>query len=137
MSKWQSSTRIVTASMLAAGILAAAASASAAVSVGDALGTSEAEVRAALEAQGYVVEEIELKAGTLEVEAAMDDKEVEFVVGLQSGSVTEAETEDADDDNDADDSDDDADDGEDDADDGDDDAEDGDDSDDGDDGDDD
>lgn len=72
------------------------AAASAAVAVGDTLGTTESGITTALEAQGYVVEEIETEDGNMEVEVVLDGTELEFVIDGQSGIVLETETEDGD-----------------------------------------
>lgn len=82
---------------IAAGFfLVGLAAASAAVAVGDTLGTTEADITTALEAQGYVVEEIETEDGNMEVEVVLDGTELEFVIDGQSGTVLETETEDGD-----------------------------------------
>ena len=71
------------------------------IGVGDVLGTSEADVRAALEAQGYTVMEVEIEDGEIEVEAMVDGQEVEFEVAADTGAILEVELEDEDDDDDA------------------------------------
>lgn len=75
----------------ATGLIASMGAALAAVSVGDRLGTTEADIRAALSAQGYVVEEIETENGELEAEVTLDGQELDVVVDAQSGLVLEVE----------------------------------------------
>ncbi|CTQ51539.1 hypothetical protein LP7551_00051 [Roseibium album] len=76
------------------GLLVAMGAAVAAVSVGDKLGTTEDDIRAALTGQGYTVEEFESEDGKLEAEVTMDGQEMEVVVDAQSGLVLELELED-------------------------------------------
>lgn len=73
------------------GLLASTGIALAAVSVGDTLGTTEDDVRAALTSQGYMVEEIETEDGEIEAEVSMDGQEMEVVVDAQTGQVLEME----------------------------------------------
>ncbi|WP_171097907.1 PepSY domain-containing protein [Ruegeria sp. HKCCD7255] len=81
-----------------AGLIAAVpALALANVGLGDKLGTDEAEIRAALEAQGYVIEEIELEDGEIEVELSKDGVETELVLSETEGVVTAIELEQDDD----------------------------------------
>lgn len=68
----------------------------AAVSVGETLGTSEAEIRANLEAAGYTVTEFERENGEIEVEVMIDGVEQEIVVAANSGKILEIELEDDD-----------------------------------------
>jgi len=72
-------------------------------SVGDSLGTNEADIRSALEAKGAVVEEIEVEDNTIEAEFVLDGVEMEIAVDLGSGTITEIEPEDDEDDEDNDD----------------------------------
>lgn len=88
--------KIAIAGATAGFILAGIAAASAAVAVGDTLGTTEAVITTALEAQGYVVEEIETEDGNMEVEVVLDGTELEIVIDGQSGTVLETEIEDGD-----------------------------------------
>ena len=76
--------------------------------VGDSLGTTEADIRAALEAKGAVVEEIETEDNLVEAEIVLDGVEMEIAVDLSSGAIAEIETDD-DDDGDNEDDDDDSD----------------------------
>ena len=77
-----------------AGLIAAApALALANVGLGEKLGTDEADIRAALEAQGYVVEEIEFEDGEIEVELSKDGVETELVLNNVDGTVTAIELE--------------------------------------------
>jgi len=75
------------------GLLASTGIALAAVSVGDTLGTTEDDIRAALTAEGYMVEEIETEDGEIEAEVSLDGQEMEVVVDSQSGQVLEMELE--------------------------------------------
>jgi peptidase YpeB-like protein len=75
-------------------LLVAMGAAVAAVSVGDKLGTTEDDIRAALTGQGYTVEEFEVEDGKMEAEVTMDGQEMEVVVDAQSGLVLELELED-------------------------------------------
>ncbi|MFA3917320.1 PepSY domain-containing protein [Ruegeria hyattellae] len=68
------------------------------VSLGDKLGTDEAAIRSAMEAQGYVVEEIEFENGEIEVELVKDGVETELVLSKSDGVVTAIEIEDENDD---------------------------------------
>lgn len=83
---------------LKAGILAAALAAvaaptiAAALSNGEAVGTTEADIRAALEAQGYEIDEI-----AIEVEAMRDGVPYEIEISLATGEVLEIEQDDDDD----------------------------------------
>ncbi|WP_372574940.1 PepSY domain-containing protein [Ruegeria jejuensis] len=83
---------------LTALIAAAPALAMANVSLGDKLGTDEAAIRSAMEAQGYVVEEIEFEDDEIEVELAKDGVETELVLSKSDGVVTAIEMEEEDDD---------------------------------------
>ena len=85
------------------GLLASTGFALAAVTVGDTLGTTEDEIRAALTDQGYAVEEIETEDGEIEAEVSLDGKEMEVVVDAKSGLILEMELEDQDEDGDKDD----------------------------------
>ena len=69
----------------------------AAVAPGDSLGTSEADVRSALEAKGYTVLEIEVEDDEIEAEVEMDGATYEIEVALSTGLVSEIELEDDDD----------------------------------------
>jgi len=103
--KLLASTATAAAGLVAVGGLAHA------LAVGDTLGTSEADITAALEAQGYAVEEFETENGGFEVEVMMNGQEIEIEIASDSGAVVEIESEDdEDDDSDDDDNDDDDDD---------------------------
>ncbi len=67
------------------------------VGLGETLGTEEAVIRAALEAQGYVVEEIEFEDDEIEVELSKDGVETELVLNKANGTVTAIELEEDDD----------------------------------------
>ncbi len=69
----------------------------AAVSVGDQLGTTEAEIRAALTAQGYEITEFEIEDDEIEVEAAFNGEMLELEIAPDTGLVIEIEAEDDDD----------------------------------------
>jgi len=79
---------------LAALIIGTPALAMASISVGDSVGTDEAEIRAMVEAQGYTVQEIEIEDGEIEVEVLLDGVETELVVDMTTGMVTEIERDD-------------------------------------------
>lgn len=68
------------------------------VNVGDVLGSSEAAVRSALEAKGYVISEVETEDDEIEVQAAMDGKTYEIEVSADTGQILEIELEDTSDD---------------------------------------
>ena len=74
-------------------IAAAPALALANVGLGDKLGTTEAEIRSTLEAQGYQIEEIEFEDGEIEVELSKDGVETELVLTETDGEVTAIEIE--------------------------------------------
>lgn len=78
-------------------ILAVPAIAAAQFGLGDTIGTSDAEIHAAMEAQGYVVQEIEHEDGEIEVEVMIDGVETELVLSAVDGTLLEIETEDDDD----------------------------------------
>ena len=66
------------------------------VNVGDALGTSELDIRSALEAQGYVIAEFEIEDDEIEVEATLDSVAYEIEVSPEDGTVLEIEMDDED-----------------------------------------
>ena len=66
----------------------------ASISEGDTLGTTEADVRAALEAAGYTVMEIEVEDGKIEAEVTREGEAFEVEISARSGAVLEIETED-------------------------------------------
>jgi hypothetical protein len=65
--------------------------------VGDSVGTDPAAIRAAFEAEGYSVTEVEIEDGEIEVEYVMDGKEYEVSIAADTGLVTDIEAEDDDD----------------------------------------
>lgn len=73
--------------------------------VGDTLGTTEAEIQAALEAQGATIEEIETEDGMIEVEFTIAGAEQEVEVDPSTGAIVEIEADDEDGDDEDDDSD--------------------------------
>ena len=85
---------------LAAALIAAPALAFAQFNVGDTLPTAEADLRAALESQGYQIDEIEMEDDEIEVEAMLDGVEYELVLSAATGQVIEIELEDEDSDDD-------------------------------------
>lgn len=93
-------TRTIAVAALAAVAVAAPA---AALEIGDVLGVDAAAVRSALEAQGYVIEEIETDDDEIEVDAMLDGVEWEIEVSAADGSVLEIEREDSEQDDDDDD----------------------------------
>lgn len=66
----------------------------AAVTAGDTMPTTEAEIRAALEEQGYTVQEFEVEDGEIEVEYLADGQLYEMSIASATGIVTEIELED-------------------------------------------
>ena len=69
------------------------------VNPGDTLGTSETDIRAKLEAQGYVVTEFELEDGEIEVEATLNGTAYEIEVSGENGNVLKVALDEEDDDN--------------------------------------
>ncbi|MEM8729700.1 MAG: PepSY domain-containing protein [Pseudomonadota bacterium] len=86
--------------MIAPALVASALAAHAAVSTGETLGTTEAEIRATLEASGYVIQEIEVEGDEIEVEATLDGAAYEIELSAATGEILEIEAEDDDDDGD-------------------------------------
>lgn len=79
---------------LTALILSVPAMALAGVSIGDRIGTSDAEIRAQVEALGYQVQEIEFEDGEIEVEVLKDGVETELVLNQADGTIREIEQDD-------------------------------------------
>ena len=65
--------------------------------IGAVLGTTEADVRSALEAKGFTVAEVELEDDEIEAEVSLNGKTYEIEVDAKSGAITETELEEADD----------------------------------------
>ena len=63
-------------------------------SVGDTIGVTEEEIRTMVEAQGYVIKEIEIEDDEIEVEVLLDGVETELALDMTTGKVTEIEVED-------------------------------------------
>ena len=84
----------IKATLLSAGLIAAPVLAIAAVNPGDTLGVSESEIRTALEAKGYVVEEFEFEDDEVEVEASLNGVLYEIEISPQTGEVLEVEEDD-------------------------------------------
>lgn len=84
----------VVGGLVAAFVVGGMAAAIAAVTLGDQLGTSEEDIRAALTAKGYTVTEFETEDGELEAEVTLDGQEMEIVIDTTSGLVLEMELED-------------------------------------------
>lgn len=82
---------------IAAGLVVAPSLAFATMTVGDKLGTNEADIKAALEAQGYTVEEIEAKDGEFEAEVLLGGTPYEIEVSAKTGEIIEIELDDDDD----------------------------------------
>lgn len=91
---------------LAAISLAMPSVALAEITPGAILGTSDADITAALAAQGYVIDEIDREDDELEIDAMLDGIEYEFKLDPATGEVLEVEAEDADDEDDENDEDD-------------------------------
>ena len=81
--------------LLAALIVPAAAFAG--LDLGQSLGTTEDEVRAALTGLGYEVVEIEIEDGEIEAEVVLDGAAFEIEVAMDTGQIVEIEAEDDDD----------------------------------------
>ena len=62
--------------------------------VGERVGTDMDEIRAAFEAKGYTVSEIEVEDGEIEVEYTVDGQSYEVSVAADTGTITEVELED-------------------------------------------
>jgi hypothetical protein len=65
-----------------------------AVSTGDYLGKTKAEIAKSLETQGYEVEEFEKEDGLIEVEAAIDGVSYEIHVDPKTGEIVSFEEDD-------------------------------------------
>jgi hypothetical protein len=61
--------------------------------LGDTMPTTEEALRAQLTGQGYVVEEVEIDDGMLEVEATKDGVEFELVIKPNTGEIIKIEQE--------------------------------------------
>jgi uncharacterized membrane protein YkoI len=79
-------------SLATAGLLAPSL-AMAGFTLGDTMPSTEDALRAALSGQGYVVEEIEIDDGMLEVEVTKDGIEYELVIKPDTGELVEIEQE--------------------------------------------
>lgn len=75
----------------------AALPAYAALQTGEVLGTEATAIRAALEAQGYIVEEIEFEADEIEAEILIDGVEFEVEIDPATGMILEVMADDEDD----------------------------------------
>ena len=91
--------------MLTSIVALAAGAAHAEILVGSVIGTTEEEIVAALEAEGYAIDEIEVEGDIIEVEALKGAEEIEFEISMADGTVLEVESEEEDDDDDEDDDD--------------------------------
>lgn len=78
---------------LSALVLALPAIGLAEIATGDKIGTTEPEIRAALEAEGHRLTEIEFESGKIEVETYRDGKETEFTLAREDGMVLKIEIE--------------------------------------------
>lgn len=63
---------------------------------GDSVGTSEADIRAALAQQGYAVGEVETEDGSIQAEVTADGRSLEITVDRQTGKITAIEQDDRD-----------------------------------------
>lgn len=77
-----------------AALMMAPAVALAGISLGDSVGTTDADIRAAFEAAGYTVEDIEREDGEIEVEVLQNGAEFEFGIAPDTGAVVEMEKDD-------------------------------------------
>lgn len=84
----------LTAFTLALALPLAAVPLHAAIMAGDVIGTDEAQIRSALESNGYIVNEIEREDDEIEVEAHLDGQEFEIELSATTGTVLEIELED-------------------------------------------
>ncbi len=71
------------------------------INVGDALGSSETAILAALQAQGYETTEIEVEDGQIEIDAKLNDQSFEIEVSSTTGLVLAVYEEDEIEDDDA------------------------------------
>ena len=71
-----------------------------AVETGDVIGTSEADIRANLESQGYDAQSISVDGDEIEIDALLEGKEIEIELSSDAGAVLEIEPEGEDDDED-------------------------------------
>ena len=88
-------TKFTKSAVLTALLIPAAALAQ--LDVGQQLGSTEADVRAVLTGMGYEVQEIEIEGNEIEAEVMLDGVELEIEVAMDTGLITEIETEDDDD----------------------------------------
>ena len=85
----------IKAGLLVASIAAVSAPGLAlALSAGDEIGTAEADIRAALVAEGYEVQEFEFEDDEIEVEAMLNGTLYEIEISPETGQVVEIELED-------------------------------------------
>lgn len=97
---------MTTITNLKAGLLAASLAAvsvpsiAAALSAGDTAGTTETDIRAVLEAEGYDIKGFEYEDDEIEVEAMLDGKLFEIEISPKTGVIMEVELDDDDDDDD-------------------------------------
>ena len=84
------------ASILAALLIPAAAFAN--LTPGQTLGTTEAEIRSALTALGYEVQEVEFEDGEIEAEVTQGGQALEIEIAVETGQIIEVELEDEEDD---------------------------------------
>jgi len=64
------------------------------INVGATLGTSEDAIRTALEADGYMIKEVEFDSDEIEVEAMRDGTLYEFEVAADTGQIIAVELDD-------------------------------------------
>ncbi|NOD34502.1 MULTISPECIES: PepSY domain-containing protein [unclassified Ruegeria] len=68
------------------------------INIGHVLGSSEADIRSALEAQGYTISEVETEQDEIEIYAFLNGKKYEIEVSPETGAVIEIELADDEDD---------------------------------------
>ena len=85
------SRRVACAALVAALALPAGSALAAAVSIGDFVGKTAAEMTASLEQQGYKVGEIEMEDGNLEAKVVLDGKPFEIYADPRTGQIVEIE----------------------------------------------
>tara|TARA_R110002096_G_scaffold222527_3_gene411403 strand:+ start:155 stop:505 length:351 start_codon:yes stop_codon:yes gene_type:complete len=92
----QSRSRILPLAAIAGAVMLLPLAAFAAPVAGDSLGTSAAEIRAALTQQGYAIGDVETENGQIQVEITANGKSYEVKVDQKTGKVVDVEQEDDD-----------------------------------------
>lgn len=100
MKNTHATSRFASLTALSAAVVIVPALALAAISKGDVVGTTEAEVTARLTEQGYTVREIEMEDAEFEAEVVMNGEAFEITIDSETGQVTDIEIEDGEEDSD-------------------------------------